>query len=75
MTTAYRRRIGRSPPCQNANEEDYKVHRMRTVYMRSCMTDERARNSRSMIAIGYYCFMCEKFWTYDDDDLLDRIWS
>jgi hypothetical protein len=47
------------------------VHRMRTVYMRSVMGDERARNSRSMIPIGYYCFQCEKFWT--DDGLLNRI--
>jgi hypothetical protein len=70
-TTAVRRRIGRSPPCVNANKEDYKFHRMRTVYMRSVMGDERARNSRTMICIGYYCFQCEKFWT--SDELLDRI--
>jgi hypothetical protein len=69
--TAVRCRTGRSPPCVNANREDYKEHRMRTVYMRSYMEDERARNSRSMIPIGYYCFKCEKFWI--DDDPVDRI--
>jgi hypothetical protein len=71
-TTGVRRcRIGRSPPCQNANKEDYRIHRMKTVYMRSSMIDgRRARNSRSMIPIGYYCFQCEKFWV-DDDDLMD----
>jgi hypothetical protein len=72
ITAYYRRRTGRSPPCVNANKEDYKVHRMRTVYMHSVMGRERARKSRSMIAIGYYCFKCEKFWT-DDDDLLNRL--
>ena len=61
-----RRNIGRSPPCVKANKEDYKMHRMRTIYMRSSMADERARNSRSMISIGYYCFQCETFWTYED---------
>jgi hypothetical protein len=66
------RRIGSAPPCVNANKEDYKVHRMRTVYMRSSMiAGRRGRNSRSMIPIGYYCFKCEKFWV--DDDLMDMI--
>jgi hypothetical protein len=71
VTAIRRRNIGRSRPCVKANKEDYKEHRMRTVYMRSSMGDERARNSRSMISIGYYCFQCETFWT--DEDLLNSI--
>jgi hypothetical protein len=71
-TTGVRRcRIGRSPPCVNANEEDYKLHRMRKLYMRSSMIDgRRARNSRSMISIGYYCFRCQQFWTDEQADMI-----
>jgi len=66
-TTVNRRRnIGRSPPCIKVNKEDYKQHIMKTVYMCSSMKDERARNSRSMILIGYFCSQCELFWTYGD---------
>jgi hypothetical protein len=30
----------------------------------------RARNSRSMEPLGYYCFKCQQFWT---DDQMYRI--
>jgi len=66
-----RRNIGRSPPCVNSDDTDYRKHRMRTVYMRSRMADERARNSRSMIPFGYYCFQCRTYWT--DEDALTKI--
>ena len=71
--TAYRRRsTGRSPPCINSDNTDYKEHRMRTVYMRASMIDgRRERNSRSMQPVGYYCLKCEKFWT--DDDRMHKI--
>ena len=71
--TAYRRpRTGRSPPCVNADNTDYKQHRMRAIYMRSSIIDgNRGRNSRSMRKIGYYCAACHRFWT--DDDRIDWI--
>jgi hypothetical protein len=64
----HRRRVGRSPPCVNSNSTDYGEHRMRTVYIRASMVGDgrRARNSRSMQPIGYYCFKCQKFWIHDD---------
>jgi hypothetical protein len=67
MAVPRSRNIGRSPTCVKANNEDYKEHRMRTIYMRSLMGDGRARNSRSMIPIGYYCFQCEMFWSNEDE--------
>jgi hypothetical protein len=71
-TTAARRRIGRSPPCVNSDSTDYKQHRMRTIYVRSSMVDDRRpRNSRSMQPIGYLCPKCQKYWTYDD--WMDRL--
>jgi hypothetical protein len=70
MMTANRRRTGRALPCINS-ETDYREHRMKTVYVRASMADGgRARNSRSMQPLGYYCFKCQQFWT---DEQVDRI--
>jgi hypothetical protein len=48
---------------------------MKTVYVRASMaavedSGRRARNSRSMQPLGYYCFKCQQFWT---DDQVYRI--
>jgi REP element-mobilizing transposase RayT len=49
---------------------------MKSVYVRASMVAVqdggrgRARNSRSMQSLGYYCFKCQQFWT---DDLVYRI--
>jgi hypothetical protein len=66
--TAYRRRTGRALPCVNSDNTDYREHRMNSVYVRASMAigGRRARNSRSMQPIGYYCFKCGKFWTEND---------
>jgi hypothetical protein len=71
MTTAYRRRTGRSPPCVNSDNTDYGEHRMRTIYVRSSMAvgGGRPRSSRSMLQLGYFCFKCQQFWTDDDQAL------
>jgi hypothetical protein len=64
--TAYRRRTGRALPCVNSDNTDYKLHRMRTIYVRASMVGGRARNSRSFQPIDYLCPTCQKYWAYDD---------
>jgi hypothetical protein len=69
------RRIGRARPCINSDNTDYREHRMKSVYVRASMSAEdggggRARNSRSMQPLGYYCSKCQQFWT---DDQVYRI--
>ena len=75
MMTAYHRRTGRARPCINSDNTDYREHRMKSVYVRGSVSAEdggrvRARNSRSMQLLGYYCFKCQQFWT---DDQVYRI--
>ena len=72
---AYNRRTGRARSCVNSDNTDYREHRMRSVYVRASMAAAedgggRARNSRSMQPLGYYCFKCQQFWT---DDQVYRI--
>jgi hypothetical protein len=72
---ANHRLTGRARPCVNSDNTDYREHRMKTVYVRAPMAAEdggggRARNSRSMQPLGYYCFKCQQFWT---DDQVYRI--
>ena len=69
------RRTGRARPCVNSDNTDYREHRMKSVYVRASMAavedcGGRARNSRSMQPLGYYCFKCQQFWT---DDQVYRI--
>jgi len=56
---------------------------MKSVYVRASMAavqdggGGRARNSRRMQSLGYYCFKCEQFWTDDQvyrivDELLEK---
>ena len=77
MAANHRRRTGRARPCINSDNTDYREHRMKTVYVRASMAaveedggGGRARNSRSMQPLGYYCFKCWQFWT---DDQVYRI--
>ena len=69
MMKAYHHRTGRALPCINSDNTDYREHRMKSVYVRASMSAEdgggRARNSRSMQPLGYYCFKCQQFWTDD----------
>lgn len=72
---AYNRRTGRARSCVNSDDTDYREHRMRSVYVRTSMAAAedcggRARNSRSMQPLGYFCFKCQQFWT---DDQVYRI--
>jgi hypothetical protein len=70
--TDYRRRTGRALPCVNSDNTDYREHRMKTVYVRASIAVDggRARNSRGIQPLGYYCFKCQQFWT---NDQVDRI--
>ena len=74
--TASHRNTGRARPCINSDDIDYREHRMKSVYVRASMAAVedggrgRARNSRSMQPLGYYCFKCQQFWT---DDQVNRI--
>jgi hypothetical protein len=55
---------------------------MKSVYVRASMAavedgGRRARNSRSMQPLGYYCFKCQQFWTADQaytivEELLEK---
>jgi hypothetical protein len=79
MMRAYNRRTGRARPCVNSDDTDYREHRMKSVYVRASMASAvqdggggRARNSRSMQPLGYYCFKCQQFWT---DDQVYRIFE
>jgi hypothetical protein len=74
-------RTGRARPCINSDNTDYREHRMKTVYVRASMVavedGGRARNSRSMQPLGYYCFKCQQLWTDDQvyrivDELLEK---
>jgi hypothetical protein len=73
---ANHRHTGRALPCINSDNTDYREHRMKSVYVRASMAavehggGGRARNSRSMQPLGYYCFKCQQFWT---DDQVYRI--
>jgi hypothetical protein len=73
---ANHRHTGRALPCINSDKTDYREHRMKSVYVRASMAavehggGGRARNSRSMQPLGYYCFKCQQFWT---DDQVYRI--
>jgi hypothetical protein len=71
------RHTGRARPCINSDNTDYREHRMKSVYVRASSMAAvqdgdggRARNSRSMQPLGYYCFKCQQFWT---DDQVYRI--
>jgi hypothetical protein len=64
------RKTGRASPCLNAEytDPDFREHIMNTVYVRASMRDSRSIKSRSMQALGYFCFKCRRFWTNEDVD-------
>jgi len=64
------RKTGRALPCLNAEytDPDFREHIMNTVYVRASMRDSRSIKSRSMQALGYFCFKCRQFWTNEDVD-------
>ena len=72
MTTTYsnNRKTGRALRCINAQytDQDFREHIMNTVYVRVSMQDSRSIKSRSMQALGYFCFKCRQFWTNEDVD-------
>src|SRR5829696_2110793 len=76
MKACCSRSTGRARPCINSDNTDYREHRMKSVYVRTSMAavedggGGRARDSRSMQPLGYYCFKCQQFWT---DDQVYRI--
>jgi hypothetical protein len=65
-----RKKIGRALPCLNAEytDPDFRQHIMKTVYVRASVRDSRSIKSRSMQALGYFCFKCRQFWTNEDVD-------
>jgi hypothetical protein len=65
-----RKKTGRALPCLNAEytDPDFREHIMKTVYVRASMRDSRIIKSRSMKALGFFCFKCRKFWTNEDVD-------
>ena len=64
------RKTGRASPCLNAEytDPDFREHIMNTVYVRASMRDSKSIRSRSMHALGYFCFKCRQFWTNEDVD-------
>jgi len=62
------RKTGRASPCVNAEytDPDFRDHIMKSVYVRASMRDSRSIKSRSMLALGYFCFKCRQFWTNED---------
>jgi hypothetical protein len=64
------RKTGRALPCLNAEytDPDFREHIMKTVYVRASMRDSRSIKSRSMLALGFFCFKCRQFWTSEDVD-------
>jgi hypothetical protein len=62
------RKTGRASPCVNSEytDPDFREHIMKTVYVRGSMRDSRSIKSRSMQALGYFCFKCRQFWTNED---------
>ena len=69
-TNSNNRKIGRASPCLNAEytDPDFREHIMKTVYVRASMQDSRSIKSRSMQALGFFCFKCRHFWTNEDVD-------
>ena len=64
------RKTGRALPCLNAEytDPDFRQHIMNTVYVRASVRDSRSIKSRSMQALGYFCFKCGQLWTNEDVD-------
>jgi hypothetical protein len=69
-TNSNNRKTGRALPCLNAEytDPDFREHIMKTVYVRASIRDGRSIKSRSMQALGYFCFRCGQFWTNEDVD-------
>jgi hypothetical protein len=69
-TNSNNRKTGRALPCLNAEytDPDFREHIMKTVYVRASMRDSRSIKSRSMLALGFFCFECRQFWTNEDVD-------
>jgi hypothetical protein len=69
-TNSNNRKTGRALPCLNAEytDPDFREHIMNTVYVRASMRDSRSIKSRSMLALGFFCFKCRQFWTNGDVD-------
>jgi hypothetical protein len=71
-TTTYsnNRKTGRALPCLNAEytDPDFRRHIMNTVYIRASIRDSRSIKSRSMQALGFFCFKCRQLWTNEDVD-------
>jgi hypothetical protein len=65
-----RKKTGRALPCLNAEytDSDFREHIMKTVYVRASIRDSKSIQSRSMLALGFFCFKCRKFWTNEDVD-------
>ena len=70
ITNSNNRKTGRALPCLNAEyaDPDFREHIMNTVYVRASIRDSRSIKSRSMQALGFFCFKCRKFWTNEDVD-------
>jgi hypothetical protein len=64
------RRTGRALLCLNAKitDADFREHIMKVVYFRVSLQESNSIKSRSMKALGYFCFKCRKFWTNQDVD-------
>jgi hypothetical protein len=62
------KKIGRALPCINAEytDPDFREHIMKTAYVRESIRDSRSIKSRSMRALGFFCFTCHQFWTNED---------
>jgi hypothetical protein len=69
-TNSNNRQTGRALPCLNADytDADFREHIMKTVYVRASIRDSKSIKSRSMQALGYFCFKCRQFWTNEDVD-------
>ena len=69
-TNSNNRKTGRALLCLNAEytDPDFREHVMMVVYVRSSLRDSRSIKSRSMQALGYFCFKCRQFWTNEDVD-------
>jgi len=69
-TNSNNRKTGRALPCLNAEytDLDFRQHIMKTVYIRESLRDSRSIKSRSMLAIGFFCFRSRKFWSNEDVD-------
>jgi hypothetical protein len=69
-TNSNNRKTGRALPCLNAEytDPDFREHIMKTVYVRASMRNSKSIKSRSMLALGFFCFKCRKFWTNENVD-------